>query len=561
MLGKKLQAATASGEDYSQWTDVAPGTITTNNITGISYVNSNLILLESGGIAYSTDGNTWSQIAVSGFWLDVAKKGTDPYVIVGTLGRISTSSDLVSWTSRTSGTTNSLRSVTANGTYYVAVGDSGTTLYSTDGVSWSNSSGATTNQLKWVIWSGSIFVAVGASGTILTSTNGTSWTVQTSNTTVTINQVAWSGTEFVACRNGGFQRSTDGTTWTSVTATGNWVSVKWDGTQFIALTSTAVVATSADGTSWTTQNAGITSEGLSFIETAFGSQWIIGVNLLLESTTNFTSYSINSYITTLYSGTYSSGLDRIVIVGSGGSVLYSDDAAVTWNLAKANTSSNVTQRDVIFGNSEYLLVGSNTYSAKSSDGISWTASSTSSTDFYGVVWDGTQYVAVGTDFSAISATGLVWSKTTQTGISFQKIAWSPDLSLYAAVASSTGAQVLTSTNGTSWTSRYTSQAMYAICWGNGLFVAGGANGTVLTSSNGTTWTARTFGSGADINSIKYYNGVYIAVCDTGVIRKSSDGITWSALTSGTAQNLFGILFTNNAAVAVGSTGAILKANS
>jgi hypothetical protein len=552
MLQRNIVGALSSA-GYADWSDASPGAVTQNSIAGISYVNGNLILLASGGISYSANGSTWSSTTLSGTWNAVAKKGSDPYVVVGQGGAISTSTDLSSWTSRTSGTANSLRSIAANGTYYIAVGDAGVTLYSTAGTSWGDASGATTNQLKWVIWSGSLFVAVGASGTILTSTNGLSWTVRTSNTSAAINQVAWSGAEFVACRNGGFQRSTDGTAWSSVTVTGNWVSVKWDGAQFVALTSTAVVATSADGTSWTTQNAGITSQNISWLESAFGSVWAVGNNLLLESTTSFTSHSVESFSSALFAVAYSAGLDRVVAVGSGGAVLYSDDGAGSWNLAKSGTSSNVSQNDVVWGNSEYLLVGTS-YSAKSSDGVSWTAAVTSSTDFYGVVWDGTQYVAVGTAFSATSAAGLVWSKTTQTGINFRRIAWSPDLSLYAAVASSTGARVLTSTNGASWTSRYTSQAMYTVCWGNGQFVAGGDGGTILTSSNGTTWTSRTFGSSATVYDIRYSNGIYIAVCDGGVIRESSDGITWGALTSGTSKSLRGVSFISGAAVAVGLRG-------
>ena len=61
---------------------------------------------------------------------------TASFVAVGGDGTILTSSDLTTWTSRTSGTSNSLNGVTFGKYSYVAVGDNGTILTSSDSTTW-----------------------------------------------------------------------------------------------------------------------------------------------------------------------------------------------------------------------------------------------------------------------------------------------------------------------------------------------------------------------------------------------------------------------------------------
>ena len=58
------------------------------------------------------------------------------FVTVGNVGSILTSSDGISWTERTSGTTKNLYGVTYGGGLLVAVGDNGTILTSSSGTSW-----------------------------------------------------------------------------------------------------------------------------------------------------------------------------------------------------------------------------------------------------------------------------------------------------------------------------------------------------------------------------------------------------------------------------------------
>ena len=58
-----------------------------------------------------------------------------------------------------------------------------------------------------------------------------------------------------------------------------------------------------------------------------------------------------------------------------------------------------------------------------------------------------------------------------------------------------------------------------------LFVAVGDNGTILTSSDGTTWTSRTSGTTEYLRGGAYGNSTLVVVGASGTILTSSDGTT------------------------------------
>lgn len=96
------------------------------------------------------------------------------YVVVGASGTILTSTDTVTWTSRTSGFSNELYAVAYGNGVFVAVGDSYSiseysVIQSTDGINWSAvTHSPTEKQYRDIIWSSSRFgfVAVGWNGLI-----------------------------------------------------------------------------------------------------------------------------------------------------------------------------------------------------------------------------------------------------------------------------------------------------------------------------------------------------------------------------------------------------------
>jgi len=111
--------------------------------------------------------------------------------------------------------------------------------------------------------------------------------------------------------------------------------------------------------------------------------------------------------------------------------------------------------------------------------------------------------------------------------------------------------------GTTWTLRNLGNPLYAVAYGNGLFVAVGDDGAILTSRDGVNWTARTSGTSNWLSGVAHGNGLFVAVGDRGTILTSRDGVNWTARTSGTSNWLSGVAHGNGLFVAVGKGGAIL----
>ena len=114
------------------------------------------------------------------------------FVSVGGSGTILTSSDRVTWTSRTSGTSNSLYGVTYGNGLFVTVGVSGIIITSPDVTTWTERTSGTSKYLYEVTYGNGLFVTVGNSGTILTSSDGNTWTKRTSGTSENLEGITYS---------------------------------------------------------------------------------------------------------------------------------------------------------------------------------------------------------------------------------------------------------------------------------------------------------------------------------------------------------------------------------
>jgi hypothetical protein len=133
--------------------------------------------------AYSVDNVNWTTISVgnlgvsTGTYLGGLAYGDGQFVMGGSSGAMSTTTNILVWTTRTSGFgATSINFIGHGNGLYFAGGDSGTLTTSPDGVTWT----ARTSQFgTYAIYGGGYFngyyYIVGGNGTMSISTNGTTW--------------------------------------------------------------------------------------------------------------------------------------------------------------------------------------------------------------------------------------------------------------------------------------------------------------------------------------------------------------------------------------------------
>jgi hypothetical protein len=147
------------------------------------------------------------------------------------------------------------------------------------------------------------------------------------------------------------------------------------------------------------------------------------------------------------------------------------------------------------------------------------------------------------DLTLVSLNGVAWTGT-----------------VFVAVASGPNAAglILTSTDGTKWTTRSSgTPSLRGVFWSGTQIIAVGINGTILTSPDGYRWTARSSAVTTTLNAAAWSGTEFRVVGDGGVMIASPDGVTWSLRVSKTGANLNGIVWSGTKFVFVGDGGTIL----
>ena len=297
---------------------------TGGGLLGFSQSNTNFNYLTpdiTTGIKFGTDFTAHAYSATY---------GNDKWVVVGTYGKASYSSDGINWTSLVPGTNTGIKfdatpaySVSYGADKFVVVGNSGKASYSSDGINWTSlPAGADTGIRFGTTVAYSIsrgldkFVVVGYDGKASYSSDGISWTSLPAGTTT--------GIRF-------------GTTHANSVAygEGKWVVVGYDGK----------ASYSSDGISWTSLPAG-TDTGIKF-------------NTTLARSVAY-------------------GKDKWVVVGSNGKASYSLDG-INWTSLPAGTDTGIkfgtiaAARYVAYYGGLWFVVGDDGKSSYSYDGITWTS--------------------------------------------------------------------------------------------------------------------------------------------------------------------------------------------
>jgi len=242
---------------------------------------------------------------------------------------------------------------------------------------------------------------------------------------------------------------------------------------------------------------------------------------------------------------------------------------------------------IAYGSGTFVAVGSQGPDSVASivtspDGAAWTRQNDFASAFPSglsdITYGGGKFVAVGSlDHAALlltSSDGKEWSQSSS-NISGAPVSVTYGNGTFVAVGSVWSendgqyfASILTSPDGTTWTEQHrvaSNAYLRCVAYGNGLFVAGGAeyvapdrHAIILTSPDGSTWASQSVGTNTTYgpDKIAYGNGVFVAV---GVRRfmgfsivtgmTSPDGITWS--TSFGGRFIYSVFFANGTFVAVG----------
>ena len=247
--------------------------------------------------------------------------------------------------------------------------------------------------------------------------------------------------------------SPDGIIWTvrNSGTTADLNGVVWTGAQLLAFGASGTILTSSDGVTWSLRTSGVT-------------------------------FALNA---ATWTGT------QIVIVGNSASTLTSPDG-ITWTTVTPAFASYGSGLSVAWDGT-YFIVGTNSVSNyvnypevyASTDLLHWTYISALSGPYsYGLLWTGTQFVAVQSGGSIrTSPDGFTWaSRTSGTTAALRAVAWSSSLSLSIIVGDA--GTVLTSPDSVGWTSRTsgTSNPLRGVAFSDAHIVAVGDAGTILFTS-------------------------------------------------------------------------------
>ncbi len=231
----------------------------------------------------------------------------------------------------------------------------------------------------------------------------------------------------------------------------------------------------------------------------------------------------------------------------------------TW-ITKTSPVTNFLN-GVVWSGTQFVAVGNNGIILTSADGSTWVSRASGSTEaLNNIAWSGNKYVVVGGWYGSIltSADGITWTKTSS-GVSkfFKKVIWGNN----QFVAVGMGA-IMTSPDGITWIQRTvsTTNEISNVVWTGSQFIAiGGSNGAVsLTSADGITWVSNT-GLSSVYNGMMFglaWNGnKVIANGWGGTLASSTNGLIWSKAIYG-SNNYYSIAWANNKFIAVGNSGVI-----
>jgi hypothetical protein len=259
------------------------------------------------------------------------------------------------------------------------------------------------------------------------------------------------------------------------------------------------------------------------------------------------------------------GNSEFVVVGGNGIVLTSSNGT-DWLTQATGTSRELYC--VAWGNNLFVAAGDSGTILTSPNGISWTMRASGTTNWLrGAAWADNQFIVVGGNGTVLtSPDGMAWTaRATGTTSDLLGIAWGGSTPGFVAVGGYGSPAILTSPDGAVWTMRYTSATnsmLENIVWNGNVFTAVGDSGAIITSPTGITWTKESSGTTYLLADLVWAVNQFVVVGHGGVgifgpILTSPEGVTWTSRMSSTTQWLYAIAWGNGLFVAVGTEGTII----
>ena len=258
------------------------------------------------------------------------------------------------------------------------------------------------------------------------------------------------------------------------------------------------------------------TDGNNFYSSPNGYSWTLVGNITNVNTINGLAY----------------GSGVFVAVGISQSIYYSSNNGAGWSAASYSKPTVSPFYDVAYGNGAFSAVGAvGELWVRSTDGINWSRGFTISGDtYYSEIYAGGLFVRVGSGFVSTSPDGLIdWNYTPLNGI---WISGTPtmygvtyDGTKYISVGSVIPAlntvfpgtsALLTSSNGTSWgpANSHLTESLMGIANNNaGQYVAVSEQGNVYSSTDGINWTFYENKPGLKLIKIIHYTANTFVILD------------------------------------------------
>ena len=437
--------------------------------------------------------------------------------------------------------------------------------YSLDGRRWSEASfPAGVPQTKDVLYGAGQFVAVGDAGTVLRSTNGINWTFATVPGAPNFCYLAFDGTTWlaVALNASGYAERL----WTSLDAV-TWAQHGLLGMQTFDI---FAIGNTAYAVGW--------YGGLKY-STDHGLNW---QDALLPGSTRWSTY----HLATADDGTLLLTAQAMDEGGSPFALLVSTDGR-TWSRGSGNTDVASASHALAFGFGRFISVGdggvtrqsATFYPGNSAPNASFTSAPTT-----GNARQAIYFAANATDNDGDTPI-YAWDFGPETAIldGFEIapiFSFGGSYTLTLRVSDNRGGlttlthTITISDPARAWTQRVsdTSQHLMSIAASASTLVAVGGQGTVLSSTNGSNWTSRVLPDGAGniyLDGVAWDGARFHAVGRdydfdisgwVGVIYSSSDGVIWTRRYKSTTSDtgLHAVASSGSASIAVGNNGTVLR---